>query len=680
MNIKTENDKSLIIDALEGDESIFLRDDFKGITGEEVRSAVRAIVNNPSLNESQKNYFLKNSWRILYSSRPPSIEEFLTPEWIGPTANTIFPHIRKILTEFFNPFSDKRHLILATGIGTGKSFATAIASLYILTNVILMKNAKQFFNLSQAASIVGLFVSFSMKKAKQLLAAPFHQILTSSPKFVRVKMQERIEPKQKEIGYDKIVWSSASKMEGIAEFSNDVHLLLASDPANLLGLNLLFCAMSELSFFIDRGVNPEEIWRIYNDAKGRIFSRFSNRYFATTIMDSSPNDIDLPIDKYVFTGEAYKDPLNYIVTGPHWDYLPKKYEIWNKTKETFPIFRGNSMKLPKILSEDELPNYSPEDIIQVPIDVKSLFVNDIQKSTKDYAGWPAGGNNKLIEEPAIIEEMFVDNLINIETYIFAPADKSPERLIWDQIKDIFFVLIDKKYYFYRYSNLPRYLHFDLSETGDLTAVSACHLECLRGENIVVVDFTIVISPGKGRINLDAIYEFVLDLTREGHLNIAKVTGDRYQSSALIQRLKRDGYESENVSVDMDTAPYYMLASFIKTKRIKVGRNLILRGNLRSLIETKTEKGKKKIDHMLGPVSYDLSNINWNTSILGVNGKDCSDAVCGAFFTCMNESQGVPSAVWDEATERTVGNKRLGKELMLNKIKNVYGLNVMKVSG
>jgi hypothetical protein len=426
--------------------------------------------------------------------------------------------------------------------------------------------------------------------------------------------------------------------------------------------------MSELSFFIDRGVNPEEIWRIYNDSKGRIYSRFGNRYFATTIMDSSPNDIELPVDKYVFTGEASKDPLNYIVTGPHWQYLPSKYPIWQKTNETFPLFRGNNLRLPKVIVEEEVEHYMPDEVLRVPVDVKQMFIDDVRKSTKDYAGWPAGGNNKLIEEAITIENIFTDSLLNVYTYLFAPSDRSPEKLIWNQIKDTFFIMTNGKYYFYRYSNVPRYLHFDLSETGDLTAVSVCHLETYKGEVIAIIDFTIVISPGKGRINLDAVYEFVRDLSREGHLNIVKVSGDRYQSSSIIQRLKRDGYEAENLSVDMDTAPYYMLASYIKTRRIRVGRNLVLKGNLQSLIETKTEKGKKKIDHMLGAVSYDLSNTDWKTSLLGINGKDCSDSVCGAFFQAMNALVGVPSAVWEERATNIF-------EASVHNVLNRYGLKI-----
>ena len=61
-----------------------------------------------------------------------------------------------------------------------------------------MRDPKKFFDLSKATSIVQALISFTMDKAEQLLVQPFMQILLSSPRFRRVKMEERLNFKQEE--------------------------------------------------------------------------------------------------------------------------------------------------------------------------------------------------------------------------------------------------------------------------------------------------------------------------------------------------------------------------------------------------------------------------------------------------------------------------------------------------
>ena len=195
-------------------------------------------------------------------------------------------------------------------------------------------------------------------------------------------MEERLNFKQEEYP-DEICFTTAGRM-GVFQFYNDVHYIVTSSPSGILGLNMITATLSEISFFIDKGFSVEYINRIYQDSKKRVHSRFGYKYFAGTVIDSSPNDIELsPIDKYIFEGEAYKDKRNYIVTGPQWEFLPKNYPIWQETGDTFPVFRGNSGKPPEILSDETINKYPEDQIYNVPIDVKGLFEDDLLKAVKD---------------------------------------------------------------------------------------------------------------------------------------------------------------------------------------------------------------------------------------------------------------------------------------------------------
>lgn len=660
---KIINASYLVKDVVEGDPSIETRADYLDLSGEDIREALQLIINNGNFTTSQKQYLLENTWRIHYKAKPPLMWDFLTTKYLGPTALSIFPHVYQTLTEFWHPLSEYRHLLMSPHVGWGKSEAAAISALYLMTHLSLMKNPKKYFDKSEAASLVVALISFSMKKATQTLVKPFYNILVTSPFFHRVRQEEHLERKQREYGTEKVCWTSASKMEGAFQFTNDLHIIVTGDAANLLGLTLIQAVMTELSFFIEKGVSPEMISRVYNDAKSRIYSRFGNRYFATTVMDSSPNDYDLPIDNFIFSGRAEVETdddgirRNYVVKGAHWeqDTFKPLYPQWMKTGKTFPVFIGDSGRPASMLTEDEVDQYSPGEILDVPIDLKNKFEQDTRKMVKDFGGWPAGGEGKLIDDYTIIDNMFYDHLQNIETFIYAPAYKQPEGLIWNSIKDKFFIKAGREYEFYRAPRAPRSLHLDLSESRDVSGITMAHMETNEeGNTVVVADFSIAISPEKSRINLDSIPLFILDLHRIGKIPFFKITADKYASSNIIQRLKREGFEASLLSVDKEVSPYHMLVSWIKNGRVKVGKNILLKNNLKSLIETTTDKGNTKIDHLKGHIVY-YDGGEWSSSQMGVNAKDVSDSLCGAAFTLISEYKSIPMYQWVEKSKDDTNN-------------------------
>jgi hypothetical protein len=325
--------------------------------------------------------------------------------------------------------------------------------------------------------------------------------------------------------------------------------------------------------------------------------------------------------------------------------------MWKKTGRTFPVFRGDSGRPPQILKDDEVDQFNAGEVYHVPIDLRNQFEGDTKKMVKDYCGWPAGGQGKLIDDYDVIEDLFSTQLQNVPTFISASADRQPEKLIWNIVRDKFFVRSGKRSYeIYRAPREPRALHMDLSESGDISGISMAHMELnSKGENVVVADFTLAISPEKSRINLDAIPLFLLDLAQEGHVNFFKITADSYASANIVQRLKREGFNAARLSVDTDVAPYHVAVSWMKNRRIKAGRNIFLKNNLKSLIETRTDKGTPRIDHQKGKIVYNDGGA-WETSLMGLNAKDVSDSLTGAAYTLINEYKIVPGYQWMEDEE------------------------------
>lgn len=662
-------------DILSGDNSQDLLEKYDTLAASEAMMGLEKIMLDYHLTNKERYQLLAESWRINYRVKPPTIEEFLTTKWLGPTADSLYPHVRKLLIEFWQPDSTYRNLILGSAIGTGKSVTSTIWSLYITTHLWSMRNPKKFFGLAQNSSIVHGMISFTMEKAAQLLLQPFIQILVSAPHFRRVKQEEQLGKHQAE-NPDQICWTTAGRI-GSLQFYNDIHYIIASSPAQLLGLNMITAILSEISFFVDKGFSTEYIWRIYQDSKGRVRSRFEDKYFAGTVLDSSPNDIELsPIDKYIFQGGARRDKSNYILTGAQWDFLPHKYKEWQRTGESFPVFRGSQGKPAQILAPADVPNFPKDEIYNVPIDVKTIFEDNIIKSVKDYCGWPSGSTGTLVRDGEIIEKMFANSLKNIYTYIFAPETEDSRHLIWNEIKDKFFVKFDKGYEFYRHPLEKRFLHIDLAETGDMAAISMVHpeVDSLSGDVVYVTDFTIAVSPEKGRINLDSFRYFVQDLRDLGNIKVELATYDGFQSTSGVQYLKSQNINSKKLTVDGDIKPYYAYISLISAGKVKCGRNIFLKNNIRSLQEVRSERsGRKKVDHTKGKIIY-YDGAAWETSDMGKFAKDISDAHAGAIWNAIHEYTGVPRYMWEEKIEKTGNRKKNLKKILKKQMEAKYGFS------
>jgi hypothetical protein len=665
-------------DLIEGDESVAPMLD--NVDDDLLGQVIRIITSDPHLSDNQRFNLLTNSWRVSYRVKPPTTEELLTEKWLGPSAgpSEMFPHVKKTLIDFSQPGSSYRHLVLAPHIGWGKSTCATFRAIEVFVNLWCMRNPKKYFpDINTATPIAWLLMSFTEEKAQQVLLQPFVKILTSSPMFHRVKYEERLDSMQAE-DPTHICWTTAGRM-GSLQFYNDIHAIVGSSPQKLLGLTMIGATLSEISFFVDQGFSVDYIWRTFQDAKWRIKSRFAAQKLAGTILDSSPNDIDLsPIDRYIFTGDAARDPENYVVTGAQWEFLPQKNPIWQRTGETFPVFKGSSKEPAKILrTPDEVSQHNTEDIYNVPIDLKTAFEEDCGRNVKNYCGWPSGSQDKLFSDPSTIEGMFTPLLKNIYSFIEAPANESPERQIWNIVGPKFFIKVgERRWEFYRAPHVFRYIHIDQSESTDFTGISMCHAETwykVSGSQripltVIVADFTIAIRPGKHRVNLLAIPYFIMDLKRLGGINISKVTFDHYESDIGVKLLKDDDIEVAKQSVDYPIGAYSSFASYINSGRVRVGYNIVLKNNLKSLHEVMTSGGNRKIDHIKGKLVTEDSG-TWSTSYVGINAKDVADSLCGAAASCAANQSDHASFIWEEPDDVVPDADPTGEEISPAAYKN-----------
>lgn len=453
-----------------------------------------------------------------------------------------------------------------------------------------------------------------------------------------------------------------------------------SSANSLLGMQVLVGAITEITFFLEsnRGWNNSKIFNFVTSLRQRIVNRFGNNYYARFILDSSPSDLEDVIQEWV-TYDAWKNPENLVWTGSRWQLYPWEFKDFIKyDKETdkreefhnfnvgFKLFKGGDGKPPQALeNESEASVYSEEDTIWCPITQYKAqgnvsFLNLAKENPirfmRDFAGLPSGAADRLFSQSNWIENCFDNTLRNIYGSITALSQDEPEHLIWNQIFSKFFNTILGKNYFYYYPEIPRVVSVDQSKNKDCTCIAMSHVERdplrkdpITGDDlkVYVTDFTIVLVPKGGLINLDAIRYFIRDLKTLGRLNIKYASFDGYQSEPTKQYLERMGMKVNWVSVDQQNSPYFTFYDLVVHNRWFCGKNIFAKNNMKSLYQHRRKRtGSMKIEHFYGDLVYDYLG-NWDSDMAGQNAKDITDAVA-ANIELMNtyENEFIPFHEWN----------------------------------
>jgi hypothetical protein len=517
--------------------------------------------------------------------------------------------------------------------------------LYITDSHIVTHN-------SPATVYTQVFCAASMKKSSELLFEPLMLMIESSEFFEKVHTKEGMMKRERDFknagdAIDRIFWTTAVPTSAI-QFSNGANFKLISNPGGLLGQTIVMGSMTELTFFYEAGHSEDQVYKFFTKLRSRIESRMKGNYFGRFILDSSPNTLESVIDDWI-VNQAPKNPVNYSVKGSRWKWSPEDYskdtfdEFGNvRPEKGFPVFVGGGGRPPSIIEHEAVDQYSPTDIIYVPDEPRGrgIFEENVFEALKDLAGLPAGSSDKIFYDYAKIENIFTTKLRQIETHITAPSTDEPDKLIWEQIKYKYFIKILDKYRFWYKPHIPRVFAIDQSITGDVTSIVVAHVERelvpyspdVTYRDVYILDMIINIVPAGGRINLDAIRYFISDLQEVGNILFLHGSFDSFESEATTQFLNRRGIKVEKLSVDRTMDAYLNFISVIESGRLKSGRSIHLKNNLKSLQITQRKgaggkkTGSKKVDHTNGEIVLD-GNSTWERSTIGIHAKDAADASC-----------------------------------------------------
>lgn len=689
--------KYIIKDILSGDPKAAKRPEYTSLGYEQMKMAIKWL-EQQGLDEATLQLLLEKPYLLTFKDKPPTPEEFLTSKYIGAQAESVWWPVKKNFLQFFDPLKPYRTAVLNPSIGSGKSTFTMLALLYVACHFALMRDPWKFFGKSRTTVFIIALCAVTQGKAKEIYNEPLRQLIESASFWHWCRTHQEMLNEEKHLQesdtIEYIPWTTAC--DGVFQTGNGLNWKTASGDGNIIGLNILVGAMTEINFFLEagKGWTPDKVYRFFSKLKERISNRFQSNYYARFILDSSPSSLDDPIQNWM-TYDAPENPSNYIWRGSRWNLYPEEFPSFcdvenlhtldQKVTEhhnydvAFRLYKGGSGKPPIVCeTESEASQFDNADLIwcpkeQVTKNGTASFLGKAKENPldflKDWCGEPSGTPDRLFYRDDWIEDCFDNGLKNLYGSIVALADEQPEHLIWNQIQNQFFYKVMNRYYFYYEPNVPRVVSVDQSKSRDCTCISMSHVE--KDPNridehtrlpmtIYVTDFTIVLVPKGGHINLDAIKFFIYDLKNLGGINLRHVSFDGWQSDPARQFLARAGINVDYVSVDKLPEPYYTYYDLVTHGRWVCGKNIFVKNNMKSLHEVRRKQtGTIKIDHFEGDLDYEWEKGNWQSNVVtGYNAKDTTDAITGNIWLMnLYSNEFIPQKFFykDAQLERTVDN-------------------------
>jgi len=549
-----------------------------------------------------KSPFVEVASASIYKTRPVSMETFLTdPYYLGDAGKTIFPTLKSDMSEMFSGRYEEANY--SGSIGYGKSSLGRFSLLRMVYESSLLWNPQEAYDITSTDKIEFACISVTEDVANEVVFDGVNAIIKQSPYF-----QEMFKP------------IKVTNDDGIVFPNNIIIPPGMSTEKSAIGRNILGCVLDEGNFFkrVKHSVEIKDYAKdIYDSIRRRMKSRFerNGKLPGMIILLSSKKNVNSFTEQRI--KQSTDDPKVFVREYSLWDVQPKK----RYSQKKFRVAIGTETTMSRILNEKEI---EPEGstVIEVPEDFRQDFEDDIEGSIRDIAGYSTIAITPFIQRRAKIAEAIDPTRQHpFSEYVWQQDVQGVVR--WDMLakQDIHAAwkpLLNP--------SAPRHVHMDLSKNQDRTGLVIGHIggwttvQRVGGEPemapIFVPDFTLAIqAPTNGEIIYSEIRRIIYEFSNHGFF-IKCVSADSFQSLAMLQTLRQQGYNTKVVSVDAH-GPYDTLKQAIYENRLRFYKYDPLLTELRTL-----EKNWKtgKVDHPDG------------------GSKDVSDALTGVVTTLAEVAQ------------------------------------------
>lgn len=570
-------------------------------------------------------------WKIDYTKRPPTMEEFLDDEyWIGAIARKseesagVFPVWREVLCRDFNLDSRLHNVVITGSLGIGKSFLTALIFSYRLVQACLLRNPQAFLGLSRGSMVYYVMLSVTRAQVTETIFGDALNMMANCPFFIE------------ECGYD-----PKKKYAGMnVPLQRNIFLTAGSQSQHIIGRNTLGVAMDEGNWRREKNPN-KSAYKLFDEVRTRLKNRFQKvaGYLpAISMLASSARDESAFTEQVIKDIESVKNNKTERVYR-YAAYEVKRHEL-TLSDRWFKVAYGLRNQDPRVLTGwyDESGKPTSSEIEEapagaqvklVPADYSDAFKRNVTTALQSICGVSTGGSFRLFGNMFDFERAAanasaagLENPCNVPSI---PLSLEDSKQVWDFLDHKKLVARRAGAFVpLRNPDKLRYAHIDLA-TSSQAGVSICHEADTReigglynvktgklfSEQRPIAEYDLVLSIVAGTakpISFEKIQNLFFWLRERCGYRFGLITADTFQSFGTLQLLESRGFPVKVLSLDRTKEPYYTWREALVEGRVRLFKHGILWNEAEHLID-----GTEKIDH---PEN---------------NSKDVSDSAAGAYF-------------------------------------------------
>ena len=571
-------------------------------------------------------------WEYDFETKPVDVRTFIEDEnYFGSVAGEIDEKWKRDIETIFAPGSQIFEWILGGAIGVGKSSLACIALSYLIYKMSCLKNPARYYGLlSEAETIAFSVYAPTRSLAERVAFSKLRNYIDGSPYFrTRFKRNQQLNTT--------LDWTRTGKKLKVHSGSQDIHAL---------GEDLLGSIVDEANFMHDTGKSATDSQGqakgLYNNIRERIESRFmtqGRRIPGLLMLVSSKKS------QTSFTEERkeHYDPKTMLIS----EYARWDIHDFSKSK-TFRVEVGDRTRKSRILKQNEKAVEGAH-VVDVPEDFRPNFQQDTEQALRDIAGVATHGVSSLIKDRQSVFDAVSDRLTNPFTADHITLSLEDDTGLEDYLDLNAVCRIKNSRWVPRYHpNAPRFIHADLSYSGDCLGFAMGHVGSYRriekpredGTSsyeqtpVIWIDLMIRVWPPEGdsEIDLSKIHQFINYLRRI--FSIDKVTCDSFQSRYLLQLLKKQRVNADFLSMDTNHDPY------VDLRNAHVQRHIVMpryEPYIEEVLDLEHDLDKRKVDHPE------------KASVGGPGRKDVADAVCGVVYNCLEAEQASEPIVESDST-------------------------------
>lgn len=550
-----------------------------------------------------------------YKERPVDIETFLTNDrylgkaWKDAGGNIkLYPFWQEQLKKLFpSPTETAYNTLLESGArGLGKSeIACGAVGAYLMYRVLCLKNPLEYYKLKPTEKIVFAFMNIKLELAKAIAVDKFQKTIQMSPWFMaRGRMTQKDNAPY---------WVPP----------DPVSIVIGSQADDVIGQPVYYAFFDEISFIRNQDIDKqkEKAKNMIDTAIGGMMTRFvhGGKNPTMLVVASSKRSEQSFMEEYIKTLSHTEGHNTLVIDKPVWEVKP----AGTYSEQKFYVALGNKFLESLVIPDDEINNldkYKEKGykILEVPIDFKAKFIEDIERNLCDFAGISSSSLNKYMSAQAV-KEIINPALKNPFTKDVLEIGNGPDDFLqYANFFDLSAIPEDLL-------TKPLFIHLDMSISGDMTGIAGSWIigkkpsanpEEEAKDLMFRLAFSVSIKAPKGRqVSFEKNRNFIRWLKSVG-FNIKAITSDTFQSYDLRQQLSSEGFNCDILSVDRVDPdhickPYQYLKNVVYEKRLVMYKSDRL---FDEFVDIERNINTGKIDH----------TPNYH--------KDALDAVCGSIFT------------------------------------------------